>query len=54
MWLTMMIAHHEGAIAMAEQAQASNSSQVTTLTEAIISGQAQEITTMQDLLANGS
>jgi uncharacterized protein (DUF305 family) len=53
MWLTMMIAHHEGAIAMAEQAQASNSSQVTTLTQAIITGQQQEITTMQTLLADG-
>lgn len=50
-WLTMMIAHHEGAIAMAQQAQASNNSQVTTLTDAIITGQQQEITTMQQLLA---
>jgi len=50
MWLTMMIAHHEGAISMAQQAQASNSSQVTTLTDAIITGQQQEITTMQQLL----
>ncbi len=53
MWLTMMIAHHQGAISMAEQAQASESSQVTTLTDAVISGQQQEITTMQNLLANG-
>lgn len=51
MWLTMMIAHHQGAISMAQQAQASNSSQVTTLTDAIITGQQQEIATMQQLLA---
>ena len=51
MWLTMMIAHHEGAISMAQQAQASNSSQVTTVTDAIITGQEEEITTMQALLA---
>ena len=51
MWLTMMIAHHEGAISMAQQAQASNSSQVTTDTDAIITGQEEEITTMQALLA---
>ena len=50
-WLTMMIAHHQGAISMAQQAQASNSSQVTTLTDAIITGQQQEIATMQQLLA---
>ena len=53
LWLTMMIAHHQGAISMAEQAQASESSQVTTLTDAIITGQQQEIATMQELLANG-
>ncbi len=52
MWLTMMIAHHEGAIAMAEQAQASDSSQVKDLTEAIINGQQSEITTMQGMLAD--
>lgn len=53
MWLTMMIAHHQGAISMAQQAQVSNSNQVTTLTDAIITGQQQEITTMQQLMSEG-
>lgn len=51
MWLEMMIAHHEGAITMAEQVRAESSNvEVTTLADAVISGQTAEITTMQQLL----
>ncbi len=51
MWLEMMIAHHEGAIAMAEQVRAtSNDPAVTTLAQQIIAAQREEISTMrQDL-----
>lgn len=52
MWLEMMIAHHEGAITMAEQVKAeSSNTDVTTLADAVISGQTAEIATMQQLLA---
>ena len=51
MWLTMMIAHHEGAITMAEQVQDSGNAQVGAMADAIISGQQDEITTMQGLLS---
>ena len=52
MWLEMMIAHHEGAITMAEQVKAESSNvEVTTLADAVISGQTAEITTMQQLLS---
>ncbi|GIL36988.1 DUF305 domain-containing protein [Phycicoccus sp. DTK01] len=50
-WLTMMIAHHEGAITMAQDVLSSTKdAEVRTLAEAIIEAQQQEITTMQDLL----
>ncbi|MCB0918101.1 MAG: DUF305 domain-containing protein [Actinobacteria bacterium] len=51
MWLEMMIAHHEGAIAMAEQVKASSTDPaVTRLADEIIAAQRAEITTMrQDL-----
>lgn len=53
MWLQMMIAHHQGAIAMAQQASdATTNPQVKALADAIIAGQTTEITTMQQLLAN--
>jgi uncharacterized protein (DUF305 family) len=51
MWLEMMIAHHEGAISMADQVKAESSNpDVTALADAVISGQTTEIDTMQQLL----
>jgi len=51
MWLEMMIAHHQGAISMAEQVKgASSNADVTTLAGAVMTGQAEEIDTMQKLL----
>ena len=53
MWLTMMIAHHEGAIKMAEQVKAeSTNPDVIALADAIVAGQKKEIETMQQLLDN--
>ena len=53
MWLTMMIAHHEGAIKMAEQVKAeSTNPDVIALADAIVAGQKKEIDTMQQLLNN--
>jgi uncharacterized protein (DUF305 family) len=50
-WLQMMIEHHEGAVAMAEQVAGSTlDPQVETLADAIIVGQRAEIATMQSLL----
>ncbi len=52
LWLQMMIAHHEGAVLMAEQVQAQpGNSQVTTLADQIIAAQKKEIDTMKELLA---
>lgn len=52
-WLTMMIAHHEGAIKMAEQVKAeSTNPDVTALADAVVVGQKKEIDTMQQLLDN--
>lgn len=52
MWLEMMIAHHQGAISMAEDVKgASSNADVTSLASAVITGQAVEIDTMQKLLA---
>jgi uncharacterized protein (DUF305 family) len=52
MWLQMMIAHHQGAVAMANQVLSStNDAQVKKLAEAVVAGQTQEIATMQQLLA---
>ena len=53
MWLTRMIAHHEGAIKMAEQVKAeSTNPDVTALADAVVAGQKKEIDTMQQLLDN--
>lgn len=53
MWLQMMIAHHQGAIAMAQQvADTTTNPAVQDLADAVIAGQTTEITTMQQLLAN--
>ena len=52
MWITMMIAHHEGAVSMAEDVLATSwDPEVTTLAKAVIAGQTAEIATMQGLLA---
>jgi len=52
MWLEMMIAHHEGAIEMANIAQGGGkSADVRKLLEAIIAGQTAEIAEMKALLA---
>lgn len=52
MWLQMMIAHHEGAISMAEQVKAgSDNPEVTSMADAIITGQRAEIETMRADLA---
>lgn len=51
MWLAMMIAHHEGAIEMAQQVMSQSSDpEVTALADAIVAGQTTEIATMQTLL----
>lgn len=53
MWLQMMITHHQGAIAMAEQVSTTTSNaQVKALADAVIAGQTAEIATMRQLLAN--
>lgn len=51
MWLTMMIAHHEGAVTMSEQelAQGENA-QVKALAQGIITAQAKEIAEMKAML----
>ena len=52
MWLQMMIAHHQGAIQMAQDVlEESSNDEVTALAQAIVDGQAAEIDTMQQLLA---
>lgn len=53
MWLTMMIAHHQGAITMSQQelAQGENA-QVKAVAQAIIDGQTQEIAQMKTMLAS--
>jgi len=51
-WLAMMIAHHKGAIDMAEAVRVgSGNADVTALAEAVISGQSAEIEAMQEMLA---
>lgn len=51
MWLTMMIAHHEGAVTMSQQelAQGENA-QVKAMAQAIIDGQTKEIAEMKAML----
>lgn len=52
LWLEMMIAHHQGAISMADQVKAgSSNADVTALADAVIAGQTAEIDTMQELLS---
>jgi uncharacterized protein (DUF305 family) len=55
MWLQMMIAHHQGAITMAEQVLTTTSNpEVRTLAQAVVDGQTAEIATMQQLLAGSA
>ncbi|MDQ1248048.1 MAG: hypothetical protein QG597_2420 [Actinomycetota bacterium] len=51
LWLQMMISHHEGAIAMAEDVSDSTNPQVKAMAASIITGQQAEISTMQGMLA---
>ncbi len=52
MWLQMMIAHHQGAITMAQQVgETTTNPEVRELADAIITGQTAEIAAMQQLLA---
>ncbi len=52
MWLQMMIAHHQGAVSMANQVLSTTSdAEVKKLAEAVVAGQTQEIAAMQKLLA---
>jgi uncharacterized protein (DUF305 family) len=51
LWLAMMIEHHEGAIAMAEQEiDEGASDRAVALAERIVADQQQEVATMRDLL----
>jgi uncharacterized protein (DUF305 family) len=51
MWLTMMIAHHQGALTMAQDILATTKdTQVRALAQSIVDGQAKEIVTMTSLL----
>jgi uncharacterized protein (DUF305 family) len=53
MWLQMMIAHHQGAVTMAQQVLDTTSNpDVQQLARAVIAGQATEIDTMQQLLSS--
>lgn len=52
MWMQMMIAHHEGAVSMAEQVDASSTDpEVTALADSIIKAQKREIDEMRAMLA---
>lgn len=51
-WITLMIAHHEGALTMAQQViGTTDEASVRTLAEAIVAGQTAEIAEMKALLA---
>ena len=51
MWLTMMIAHHQGAVTMAQDVLATTSDgDVKELATAVVEGQNKEMATMQGLL----
>ena len=51
MWLSMMIAHHDGAVTMAREVLAAGKEpQVQALAEAVIAGQTAEIAQMRALL----
>jgi uncharacterized protein (DUF305 family) len=51
LWLRMMVAHHEGALTMAQDVLSTTQDpQVRTLAEAVVAGQTAEIATMKGLL----
>jgi len=51
MWLQMMIAHHQGAVTMAQQVlDTTTNPEVQKLAQAVVDGQTQEIDAMQKLL----
>jgi len=51
MWLEMMVAHHEGAVTMAQdQLDAGQNGEATSLAEKIAADQKREIETMERLL----
>lgn len=51
MWLTMMVAHHEGAVTMAQDVlTTTKDAEVQTLAQSIVAGQTKEIATMKALL----
>jgi len=51
MWLTMMVAHHQGALTMAKEVLATTKNpQVRTLAQSIVDGQTKEIATMNGLM----
>jgi uncharacterized protein (DUF305 family) len=51
MWLTMMIAHHQGAVTMAQDVLATTgNAEVENMANAIVEGQKQEIGTMQGMV----
>lgn len=53
MWLTMMVAHHQGALTMAKEVLATTTNQqVRTLAQSIVDGQTKEIATMNGLLTS--
>ncbi len=53
MWSQMMIEHHQGAIAMAEQVKANSANpEVTQMADQIIAAQQAEIATMQQMLTD--
>jgi uncharacterized protein (DUF305 family) len=53
MWLSMMIDHHEGAIAMAGQSRSTGNPQVKAMADAIVAAQQEEIAAMKALSAGG-
>jgi uncharacterized protein (DUF305 family) len=53
-FLTLMIAHHEGALTMAEPVKASGDPEIRQLAAAIVSTQADEIALMRGLLSGSS
>ena len=52
LWLTMMVAHHEGALTMAKDVLATTrDSRVRTLAQDVVDGQTREISTMKAMLS---
>jgi len=53
LFLELMIAHHEGALSMAEPVRGSGVAEVAELADAVVAGQTAEIAEMKALLAAG-